>query len=258
MVKECKQTETEILVTQKLKISYKEQVVLKEIDVSFHKGTITALIGPSGTGKTTFLHALTRLNKSGTIVTGKILYHGIDINDQGVDVYHLRTHIGMLFQTAYVFPMSIYDNIAFSLRCHGMNEKAGINQVVEMSLIKAGLWARVKDHLKQDARLLSKSQAQQLCLARALALNPEVLLLDEATSLLDPVATNTVENSLRLLRGQTTVILATHNLAQAARVSDETLFLNEGLLVEKGKTKDIFTHPQEQTTDNYLSHNFKR
>ncbi|WP_235807630.1 phosphate ABC transporter ATP-binding protein [Liquorilactobacillus sucicola] len=250
--------EEEILVTKNLRVFIEQQEVVRGINVGFKKHTITALIGPSGAGKTTFLHALNRLNERENIVKGEILYHGININDGDVDIYTLRTHIGMLFQKAHIFSMSIYDNITFSLKCHGLKNTAKLDKIVETSLKEAGLWEEVKNKLSQNARLLSKSQAQQLCLARALALRPEVLLLDEATSLLDPVATNAVENSLRQLKNKTTIILVTHNLAQAARISDDTVFFNKGMLIEKGKTEDLFTYPQSSETDNYLSHNLRR
>ncbi|WP_311407943.1 phosphate ABC transporter ATP-binding protein [Liquorilactobacillus uvarum] len=253
-----RQFEEEILLTKNLKAFYGQQEILHDINVNFRKNTVTSLIGPSGAGKTTFLNALNRLNERKTTITGKIFYHGLDINGPEIDVYKLRTHIGMLFQEAHVFEMSIYDNIAFPLKCHGIKDESKLRQIIEESLTKAGLWKKVKDKLKQSARLLSKSQAQQLCLARALALEPEVLLLDEATSLLDPVATNTVENVLRTLKKKTTVIWITHNLSQAARISDDTVFFDKGVLVEKGRTKEVFTYPKSVRTDNYLSHNLRR
>ncbi|WP_235809342.1 phosphate ABC transporter ATP-binding protein [Liquorilactobacillus aquaticus] len=252
------QFEEKIIVTKDLKIFYGQHEVVHGISMDFKKNAVTSLIGPSGAGKTTFLHSLNRLNDRKATITGQILYHGIDINDTGVDVYKLRTHIGMLFQEAHIFAMSIYDNIAFALRCHGVKDEFEIRQTIKWSLIKTGLWKDVKDRIDQSALLLSKSQAQQLCLARALALKPEVLLLDEATSLLDPVATNTVENTLRGLKKKITVIMVTHNLSQAARISDDTVFLDKGIIVEKGRTKDVFTYPQSSETDNYLSHNLRR
>ena len=249
-----------ILQTQDLKLYYGAFQALKGINVEIAEKTITALIGPSGCGKSTFLKTLNRMNDPelvpGLRVEGKTLYRGQDIFDKGVDVTLLRKKIGMVFQKPNPFPMSIYDNIAYGPRLHGAHSKAKLDEIVEKSLRGAAIWDEVKDRLKKSALGLSGGQQQRLCIARALAVEPDVLLMDEPTSALDPGSTMKIEALMSELKEQYTVSIVTHNMQQAARISDETAFFLLGEMVEKGPTADVFSRPKDKRTEDYITGRF--
>ena len=249
-----------ILQTQDLKLYYGAFQALKGINVEIAEKTITALIGPSGCGKSTFLKTLNRMNDPelvpGLRVEGKTLYRGQDIFDKGVDVTLLRKKIGMVFQKPNPFPMSIYDNIAYGPRLHGAHSKAKLDEIVEKSLRGAAIWGEVKDRLKKSALGLSGGQQQRLCIARALAVEPDVLLMDEPTSALDPGSTMKIEALMSELKEQYTVVIVTHNMQQAARISDETAFFLLGEMVEKGPTADVFSRPKDKRTEDYITGRF--
>ena len=219
---------------------------------------ITALIGPSGCGKSTFLKTLNRMQDlvPGVRITGEALYRGQNILDPKLDVTALRRNIGMVFQKANPFPMSIYDNITYGPKLHGSHSKAELDEIVERSLRGAALWDEVKDRLKKSALGLSGGQQQRLCIARALAVNPDVLLMDEPTSALDPASTMKVEELMDSLRQNYTVVIVTHNMQQAARISDRCAFFLVGELIEMGETSQIFGHPQDKRTEDYISGRF--
>jgi phosphate transport system ATP-binding protein len=219
---------------------------------------ITALIGPSGCGKSTFLKTLDRMNDlvPGVRVTGQVRFGGEDIYGRGVDVTQLRKRVGMVFQKANPFPMSIYDNVAYGPRLHGCRRRAQLDELVERSLRGAALWDEVKDRLKTSALGLSGGQQQRLCIARALAVEPEVLLMDEPTSALDPAATMRIEELMQQLRTQYTVVIVTHNMQQAMRISDRTAFFLVGEVVECGDTKQVFSHPADKRTEDYINGRF--
>ena len=219
---------------------------------------ITALIGPSGCGKSTFLKTLNRMQDlvPGVRITGEALYRGQNILDPKLDVTALRRNIGMVFQKANPFPMSIYDNITYGPKLHGSHSKAELDEIVERSLRGAALWDEVKDRLKKSALGLSGGQQQRLCIARALAVNPDVLLMDEPTSALDPASTMKVEELMDSLRQNYTVVIVTHNMQQAARISDQCAFFLVGELIEMGETGQIFGHPQDKRTEDYISGRF--
>ena len=249
-----------ILQTQDLKLYYGAFQALKGINMEIAEKTITALIGPSGCGKSTFLKTLNRMNDPelvpGLRVEGKALYRGQDIFDKGVDVTLLRKKIGMVFQKPNPFPMSIYDNIAYGPRLHGAHSKAQLDEIVEKSLRGAAIWDEVKDRLKKSALGLSGGQQQRLCIARALAVEPDVLLMDEPTSALDPGSTMKIEALMSELKEQYTVVIVTHNMQQAARISDETAFFLLGEMVEKGPTADVFSRPKDKRTEDYITGRF--
>jgi phosphate transport system ATP-binding protein len=219
---------------------------------------ITALIGPSGCGKSTFLKTLDRMNDlvPGVRVTGQVRFGGEDIYGRGVDVTQLRKRVGMVFQKANPFPMSIYDNVAYGPRLHGCRRRGQLDELVERSLRGAALWDEVKDRLKTSALGLSGGQQQRLCIARALAVEPEVLLMDEPTSALDPAATMRIEELMQQLRTQYTVVIVTHNMQQAMRISDRTAFFLVGEVVECGDTKQVFSHPADKRTEDYINGRF--
>ena len=249
-----------ILQTQDLKLYYGAFQALKGINVEIAEKTITALIGPSGCGKSTFLKTLNRMNDPelvpGLRVEGKALYRGQDIFDKSVDVTLLRKKIGMVFQKPNPFPMSIYDNIAYGPRLHAAHSKAKLDEIVEKSLRGAAIWDEVKDRLKKSALGLSGGQQQRLCIARALAVEPDVLLMDEPTSALDPGSTMKIEALMSELKEQYTVVIVTHNMQQAARISDETAFFLLGEMVEKGPTADVFSRPKDKRTEDYITGRF--
>ncbi len=231
---------------------------LFDVTMDIRQGLVTALIGPSGCGKSTFLRVLNRMNDiiDGTRLEGTVVIEGRDIYADHVDVVALRKKIGMVFQKPNPFPKSIFDNVAFGPRIHGRQSRAELQDTVERSLVNAGLWDEVKDRLEQNAVALSGGQQQRLCIARALAVDPDILLMDEPASALDPRSTTRIEDLIDALRGEYTIIIVTHNMQQAARVSDETGFFYEGNLVEFGKTTDLFTHPGKKETEDYITGRF--
>ncbi|AHB36661.1 phosphate ABC transporter ATP-binding protein [Spiroplasma apis B31] len=231
---------------------------LYNINMSIKENTVTALIGPSGCGKSTLLRSINRMNDlvDNTSIKGEIVVNGDNIYKYGTDVVKLRTEVGMVFQKANPFPMSIYDNVAFGPRNQGVNDKKALNQLVEDSLKKAALWEDVKDYLKDSALGLSGGQQQRLCIARAIAMRPKILLMDEPTSALDPIATLKVEELILKLKNEYTIVIVTHSMAQATRVSDFTAFFLQGQLVEHDRTKKIFTNPKNKKTEDYISGRF--
>jgi phosphate transport system ATP-binding protein len=241
-----------------LNFFYGQKKALFDISVDIDSCRVTSLIGPSGCGKSTFLRTLNRMNDTidNTRVEGKILIDGQDINQNNIDVVSLRKKVGMVFQKSNPFPKSIFENVAFGPRIHGMGSRTGLYEIVEKSLIRAGLWNEVKDRLAASALGLSGGQQQRLCIARALAVDPEILLMDEPASALDPRATARIEDLIGELRSEYTIVIVTHNMQQAARVSDYTAFFYEGALVEFGVTKQIFTTPQEKKTEDYITGRF--
>jgi len=249
--------ETKIAVRD-LNLYYKDFHALHRITIDIHEHEITALIGPSGCGKTTFLRTLNRMNDliEGVRVEGQILLDGEDILAPDRDVVQLRKRVGMVFQRPNPFPMSIYDNVAYGPRIHGLKNKARLDELVERSLQGAALWDEVKDRLSQSALGLSGGQQQRLCIARLLAVEPEVLLMDEPTSALDPVSTLKIEELLHELKHKYTIVIVTHNMQQAARVSDTTAFFLSGDMVEYGRTDTIFTKPRDRRTEDYITGRF--
>ena len=247
----------------KIKVSdmnlyYGENHALKNINIDIQNKNITALIGPSGCGKSTFLKSLNRMNDliPNVKITGGIELDGEDIYAPGVDTTLLRKKVGMVFQQPNPFPMSIYDNVAYGPRVHGIKNKAKLDEIVEKSLLGAAIFDEVKDRLKKSALGLSGGQQQRLCIARALAVEPEVLLMDEPTSALDPISTLKIEDLMMELKQRLAVVVVTHNMQQAARVSDDTAFFLLGELIEYGDTDTIFSHPQEKKTEDYITGRF--
>jgi phosphate transport system ATP-binding protein len=240
---------------QHLDFYYRDFRALADISMSIDDRQITALIGPSGCGKSTFLRCLNRMNDTipGTRVEGQVLLDGQDIYAPGMDVVDLRLRVGMVFQRPNPFPQSIFDNVAFGPRVLGWPKKTNLDDIVEQSLRGAALWDEVKDNLKQDALSLSLGQQQRLCIARAIAVKPEVILMDEPCSALDPIATLEVEELMRILRDNYSIVIVTHNMQQAARVSDWTGLFWLGKLVEFDATETIFTSPSQQLTDDYIT-----
>jgi phosphate transport system ATP-binding protein len=249
---------TGIIEAKKFSFWYGPKQALFDIDLAIRPRTITALIGPSGCGKSTFLRSINRLNEliPGTRRTGDLLLDGEDIYSKGTDVVALRQRAGMVFQRWNPFPKTIYDNVAFGPRINGERDASALDEIVERSLRRAALWDEVRDRLQHSALTLSGGQQQRLCIARALANDPEVLLLDEPASALDPIATQKIEELLFELKGELTVIIVTHNLQQAARVSKYTAFFYLGRLVEFDLTDRIFTSPREQRTEEYVTGRF--
>ena len=242
----------EILSTKDLSVFYGGTIQkLFNASLQFKKNSITALIGGSGSGKSTFLRSINRMNDKVAKVTGEIWYHGLDINKNNINVYELRKNIGMVFQKPNPFPKSIRENIVYALKA-----KKELDKIVEESLRAAALWDEVKDDLDKSALALSGGQQQRLCIARALALKPEVILLDEPASALDPVSTSKLEDTLKQLRSDYTMIMVTHNMQQASRISDYTAFFHLGHVLEYDKTENIFTNPQGKITEDYIRGSF--
>lgn len=237
---------------------YGDHQTLKDVSVEIPEKSITAFIGPSGCGKSTFLKTLNRMNDliPGVKITGDIRYEGTDIFSKEVDVNNLRKEIGMVFQKPNPFPMSIYDNIAYGPRTHGITNKVELDEIVERALRDAAIWDEVKDRLKKNALGMSGGQQQRLCIARALAVQPKILLMDEPTSALDPISTSRIEELVMELKEKYTIVMVTHNMQQAVRVSDHTAFFLLGELVEFGKTDDIFSQPKDQRTEDYITGRF--
>lgn len=244
--------------TTNLNLFYGDNQALKNVSMEIPANEITAFIGPSGCGKSTFLKSLNRMNDlvENVKITGEVLLDNENIYDSRVDTTLLRKRIGMVFQQPNPFPMSIYDNVAYGPRIHGIKNKAKLDEIVERSLKDAAIWNEVKDRLKKSALSLSGGQQQRLCIARALAVQPDVLLMDEPTSALDPISTLKIEDLMMSLKEKYTVIVVTHNMQQAARVSDNTAFFLLGDLIEFGKTDDIFTRPQDKKTEAYITGHF--
>ena len=247
-----------IIQARKLDFYYGDHQVLKGVDLALSRNRITALIGPSGCGKSTFLRTINRMNDliEGTRATGSLTFHDEEIYSDSRDVTELRRRIGMVFQKPNPFPMSIYDNVAYGPRIHGIRNRAVLDDLVEQSLRRAAIWDEVKDRLKKSALGLSGGQQQRLCIARALAVEPEVLLMDEATSALDPISTSKIEDLILELREQYTIVMVTHNMQQAARISDRTAFFLMGEVVECSDTDRLFSHPADKRTEDYITGRF--
>ena len=247
-----------IITTNDLCLWYGKTQALRDINISVPEGSITALIGPSGCGKSTFLKTLNRMNDlvPDVRITGSVKYRGKDIFAPGTDVNELRRQIGMVFQKPNPFPMSIYDNIAYGPRTHGIRSKAKLDEIVETSLKNAAIWDEVKDRLKKSTLGLSGGQQQRLCIARALAVDPDVLLMDEPTSALDPISTTRIEELAMELKSKYTIIIVTHNMQQALRISNKTAFFLLGELVECDDTEKIFSKPQDKRTEDYITGRF--
>ena len=239
-------------------VFYGSHEAVKRVSFGIPAGQVTAIIGPSGCGKSTYLRAINRMNDliPRCHVTGELKLDGQDIYGPRVDVTALRRRVGMVFQKPNPFPKSVFDNVAYGPRIHGMASRQELAEIVERSLRKAALWDEVKDRLTQNALGLSGGQQQRLCLARAIAVDPEILLMDEPTSALDPQSTSRIEDLVGELRGSYTVIVVTHNMQQAARISDYTAFFYEGELIEFGKTKQVFTNPSQKRTEDYITGRF--
>ena len=240
-----------------LDLYYGSHQALKKINMNIEKNEVTAFIGPSGCGKSTFLRTLNRMNDliDDVKITGEVLIDGEDIYKSN-DVIALRTKVGMVFQKPNPFPMSIYDNIAYGPRIHGIKDRKKLDQIVEESLKSAAIWDEVKDRLKTSAMGLSGGQQQRLCIARTLAVSPEIILMDEPTSALDPISTSKVEELMDELKKQYTVVIVTHNMQQAGRIADKTAFFLTGEVVEFGKTDDIFYKPRDKRTEDYITGRF--
>lgn len=243
---------------ENLNLHYGENQALKDVNMEIADHAITAFIGPSGCGKSTFLRCLNRMNDlvDGCRVEGKVILDGEDIYDKRVDTTLLRKKVGMVFQQPNPFPMSIYDNIAYGPRLHGIKNKKELDEIVERSLQGAAIFEEVKDRLHKSALGLSGGQQQRLCIARALAVSPEVLLMDEPTSALDPISTLKIEELMETLKKKYTVVIVTHNMQQAARVSDDTAFFLVGEVIEKNATSEIFARPQDKRTEDYITGRF--
>ena len=250
--------ETTILQSKNLDLFYGDHQALKGISMDIPEKQITALIGPSGCGKSTFMKTINRMNDlvPGVTIKGQMLYRDQDIYAPGVDVTWLRKQIGMVFQKPNPFPMSIYDNVAYGPRTHGIRSRAKLDEIVENSLRSAAIWDEVKDRLKKSALGLSGGQQQRLCIARALAVKPEILLMDEATSALDPISTSKIEDLAAELKEHYTIVMVTHNMQQAARISDKTAFFLLGELVEFGDTEQLFSMPRDKRTEDYITGRF--
>ena len=247
-----------IISSRDLHLYYGEKEALKGINLDIYKGEITAMIGPSGCGKSTYLRSLNRMNDliPNVTITGSVMYKGKDIYSPKTDTVELRKEIGMVFQQPNPFPFSIYENVVYGLRLKGVNDKQVLDKVVEESLKAASVWDDVKDKLHQSALSLSGGQQQRVCIARVLSVDPEIILLDEPTSALDPISSGKIENTLLELKEKYTMIIVTHNMSQATRISDRTAFFLNGDLIEYDKTKNIFLSPQKQETDDYISGRF--
>ncbi len=249
---------SDIITVNDLCLWYGQTQALKNINVTIPEKSITALIGPSGCGKSTFIKTLNRMNDliPGVRITGEVSYRGTNIFDPSVDVNELRREVGMVFQKPNPFPMSIYDNIAYGPRTHGITSRAKLDDIVERSLRGAAIWDEVKDRLKKNALGLSGGQQQRLCIARALAVEPDVLLMDEPTSALDPISTSKIEELALELKDKYTIIIVTHNMQQAVRISDQTAFFLLGELVEYGGTEKLFSQPDDKRCEDYITGRF--
>ncbi|MGN8967011.1 phosphate ABC transporter ATP-binding protein PstB [Intestinimonas sp. HCP28S3_D6] len=247
-----------ILTAKDLDLFYGQTQALKHVNIEIPERRVTALIGPSGCGKSTFLKTLDRMNDllPGVTIQGSVRYRGREIYSSDVDVTWLRKQIGMVFQKPNPFPMSIYDNIAYGPRTHGIRSKAKLDEIVEKSLRGAAIWDEVKDRLKKSAMGLSGGQQQRICIARALAVEPDVLLMDEATSALDPISTSKIEDLIADLKNDYTIVIVTHNMQQATRISDKCAFFLLGELIEFGDTEQMFSVPKDQRTEDYITGRF--
>lgn len=244
--------------TSELNLYYGKVQALKSVSMNIEKNKITALIGPSGCGKSTYLRTLNRMNDliDDVKITGKVEIDDIDIYDKKIDVVNLRKNVGMIFQKSNPFPKSIHDNVAYGPKINGIKKKEQLNEIVEMSLKKAAVWDEVKDRLNDSAMGLSGGQQQRICIARALAVNPEIILMDEPASALDPISTAKIEELIYELRKSITIVIVTHNMQQAARVSDFTAFFLLGEVIEFDATKKMFTNPTDERTQNYITGRF--
>ena len=247
-----------IVEAEKLNFYYGEKQALSNIDLTIRRGLATAFIGPSGCGKSTFLRCLNRMNDlvDGARVDGKLILDGEDLNSPDLDVIELRRRVGMVFQKPNPFPKTIYENVVYGLRIAGVRDRAELDTACEHSLRRAALWDEVKDRLKESALGLSGGQHQRLCIARAIAVKPEIILMDEPCSALDPRSTVKIEELITELKGDYTIVIVTHNMQQAARVSDRTAFFYEGRLMEEGETRRLFTSPARKETEDYLTGRF--
>lgn len=247
-----------VLSAEHMNLYYGTFQALKDVNLTVDEHAVTALIGPSGCGKSTFIKTLNRMNDlvPGVRVEGKILYRGRDIFEKGLDVTQLRKRIGMVFQKPNPFPMSVYDNVAYGPRLHGVHSKKELDALVEQALRGAAIWDEVKDRLKKSALGLSGGQQQRLCIARALAVKPDVLLMDEPTSALDPISTSKIEELCAQLKKDYTIVIVTHNMQQAVRISDKTAFFLLGELVEAGPTEKLFSTPSDKRTEDYITGRF--
>lgn len=241
-----------------LDVYYQKFQALHKVNVDIEENKVTALIGPSGCGKSTFLRSLNRLNEliEGTITEGMVIIDGVNIYDYGTDVVQLRKKVGIVFQKPSAFPMSIYENVAYGPRIHGINKKIELDEIVERSLRQANLWDEVKDRLKSSALRLSGGQQQRLVIARVLSVNPEIILMDEPASALDPISTAKLEDLIAELKGNYTIVIVTHNMQQAARVSDYTAFFLNGHLIEFQPTARLFVNPRDKRTEDYITGRF--
>lgn len=246
------------IITRNINVYYDNFHAIKNVSLSFPENTVTAFIGPSGCGKSTFLRILNRMNDyiDGFRLEGEVIIDNVNIYDKNVDVERLRKKVGMVFQKPNPFPKSIFENVAYGLRIQGYNNKSFLMERVEKALRQVGLWDEVKDNLKKNAYALSGGQQQRLCIARTLAVEPEIILMDEPTSALDPIAMAKIEQLIFELRNEYTIVIVTHNLQQAGRVSDYTAFFYLGELIEYGRTYDVFTNPKNKQTENYITGRF--
>ncbi|KRM04384.1 MAG: phosphate ABC transporter ATP-binding protein PstB [Liquorilactobacillus ghanensis] len=244
------------IATQNLEVFYGKKQAIFNGNLQFERYRITSLIGASGSGKSTYLRSLNRMNDDIAQVKGKIIYRGLDVNSPKINVYEMRKHIGMVFQRPNPFSKSIRSNITFALKQNGIKDKQRLNQIVESSLKDAALWDEVKDDLDKSAWALSGGQQQRLCIARTIAMKPDILLLDEPASALDPISTSKIEETLIELKKKYTIIIVTHNMQQASRISDYTAFFHLGHILEYDKTKHLFTTPKITATNDYISGNF--
>jgi len=243
---------------KKMNLWFRDNHVLRDVDLAIDENTVAAIMGPSGCGKSTLIRCINRMNDiiSGCRTTGAVIIDGGNLYDNSANVYEIRRKVGMVFQKPNPFPKSVFENVAFGLRIHKMASDKGLRQIVERSLKEAALWDEVKDRLDDSALSLSGGQQQRLCIARALAVEPEIILMDEPCSALDPAATSKIENLMRSLSERYTVVVVTHNLQQAARVSDLTAFMYVGQLVECGATTDVFENPKSELTERYITGKF--
>lgn len=246
-----------VISTKNLELYYGNNKALKGINLDIEQNSVTALIGPSGCGKSTFLRTLNRMNDliDGVKIEGQVFFEGKDVY-QDLNEIELRKRVGMVFQKPNPFPMSIYDNVAYGPRIHGIKDKKKLDEIVEKSLKGAALWDEVKDRLKKSAMGLSGGQQQRLCIARTIAVEPEVILMDEPTSALDPISTAKVEELIDALKDEYTIIIVTHNMQQAGRIADKTAFFLTGEVIEYGKTEDMFERPQDKRTEDYITGRF--